>query len=102
MSSDNLKSKRWIPQWFSIPLVIIIIFLVIILFFHENSYMKSVEYGNKISELKDDIQKNIDSAAYYEHKITDLNTDKETLEKIAREQYNMKRENEDVYITNIK
>jgi hypothetical protein len=102
MSSDKLKRKLWIPQWFSIPLLIIIIFLIIILFFHENSYMKSVTYGTKISELKEEIKKNNDSAAYYERKVTDLNTDKETLEKIAREQYNMKRENEDVYITDIK
>ena len=36
-----------------------------------------------------------------ERKTQELNTDKETLEKIAREQYNMKRTNEDVYITDI-
>ena len=31
----------------------------------------------------------------------ELNTDRETLEKIAREQYGMKRVNEEVYITEI-
>ena len=47
------------------------------------------------------IQEQEDSAKYYERKTQELNTDKETLEKIAREQYNMKRTNEDVYKTDI-
>ena len=34
-------------------------------------------------------------------KVNELNTDRETLERIAREKYGMKRENEDVYITDI-
>ncbi|MEG0010641.1 MAG: septum formation initiator family protein [Muribaculaceae bacterium] len=86
----------------SLPLVIIVVFLVIILFFHENSYIKSLTYGQTISEMKQEIQENIDSAKYYERKVQELNTDPESLEKLAREQYHMKSANEDIYITNIK
>ena len=35
------------------------------------------------------------------NKVNELNTDKETLERIAREKYGMKRHNEDVYKTDI-
>lgn len=101
--SDEIRNKnRWIPQWVSIPLIVIVVFLVVILFFHENSYMKSFAYGQTITELKEEIKLNLDSAKYYERKANELNTDPESLEKIAREQYHMKSANEDVYITNIK
>jgi cell division protein FtsB len=37
----------------------------------------------------------------YREKAHSLATDRETLERIAREQYGMKKEKEDVFITNI-
>ena len=63
--------------------------------------MKSNHYTSEINKLKGDIQQNSDSAMYYVNKVNELNTDKETLERIAREKYGMKRHNEDVYKTDI-
>lgn len=97
---DNIFT-RWIPRWLSLPLIIIVAFLVVMIFFGDNSYLKSKEYSRKIDELNKEIKANKDSAEYYRKKSRELNTDRETLEKIAREQYGMKRENEDVYITEI-
>ena len=37
----------------------------------------------------------------FDAKVNELHTDRETLEKIAREKYGMKRENEEVFITDI-
>ncbi len=115
MGSDNKNNKkvvaedrsgrkwynRWIPRWVSLPLLIIMVFLVVMLFYGDNSYIKSNEYRAKINELTLEIQANRDSAVFYQRKARELSTDKETLEKIAREQYGMKRESEDVYITDI-
>ena len=110
MSKKNIneegEKKRsrltaWIPRWISLPLVIIVTFLVVMVFFGDNSYIKSNEYAEKIYELEKEIQANKDSAKYYQRKSKELVTDCETLEKIAREQYGMKRDNEDVYITEI-
>lgn len=112
---ENLKKKktpkadkkdgnfitRRIPRWLNLPLVIIVAFLVVMIFFGDNSYLKSKEYSNKIDELNKEIKANKDSAKYYRQKTRELSTDRETLEKIAREQYGMKRDNEDVYITEI-
>ena len=92
---------RWIPRWLSLPLIIIVAFLIIMVFYGDNSYLKSKEYSKKIDELQKEIKANRDSAAYYQRKSHELATDRETLEKIAREQYGMKRENEDLYITDI-
>lgn len=105
VKKDDKKKKniffRWIPRWMSFPLVIIAVFLVIMIFYGDNSYLKSKEYSEKIDELNKEIQANKDSAMYYKQKSHELSTDRETLEKIAREQYGMKRDNEDVYITEI-
>lgn len=99
-TKDN-PLTRWIPRWLSLPLIIIVAFLVIMIFYGDNSYLKSKEYSEKIDELTKEIKANRDSAIYYQRKSHELSTDRETLEKIAREQYGMKRANEDVYITEI-
>ena len=103
-NNDNKQKSKltnWIPRWLSLPLIIVIAFLVIMIFYGDHSYLKSKEYGEKINELNHEIRANKDSARYYQRKAHELATDRETLEKIAREQYGMKRAYEDVYITDI-
>lgn len=99
---DNVRKSRWVPQWFSVSLLIIVCALVYILFLQENNYFVTNENRKKINELKEEIQINLDSANYYSQKSRELNTGRELLEKVAREQYYMKRPNEDVYVTDIK
>lgn len=101
VKGEKKSLKRFIPRWLSLPLVIIIAFLISMIFFGDNSYIKGKEYSKKINELKTEIKANKDSASFYKRKAHELSTDRETLEKIAREQYGMKRESEDVYITDI-
>ncbi len=60
--------------------------------------MKSFEYNDRIMELKEEIQQNRDTMLYYQNLNNRLNTDKETMERIVREQYHMQRSNEDVYV----
>ncbi|HAP50163.1 MAG: septum formation initiator family protein [Muribaculaceae bacterium] len=98
----NLRRPKWIPRWLNLPLVIFIVFVVSLLFTGENNYLKINNLKRQINELKAEIKANEDSAAIYNAKVQELNTDRETLEKIAREKYGMKRINEDVYITDIK
>ena len=97
----NLKRPKWIPRWLSIPFLIFLAFIVMLLFFGENNYTQISKQHKEIDELKALIKEQEDSALYYERKTQELNTDKETLEKIAREQYGMKRTNEEVFVTDI-
>lgn len=97
----KLKRPKWIPLWLSIPFIIFLAFIVMLLFFGENNYMQISEQQKEIDELKAQIKEQEDSALFYERKTKELNTDKETLEKIAREQYGMKRTNEEVFVTDI-
>ena len=101
MALFNIKRPRWIPRWVNIPLLIFIAFVVVLLFFGENNYLRINKYRSEINELKSQIKNNKDSAAVYDAKVNELNTDNESLERLVREKYGMKRVNEDVYITDI-
>ncbi len=101
MTLKNIKRPKWIPRWLNLPFIIFMAFIAMLLFFGENNYLVINEQQKEIDKLNALIKHQEDSAKYYERKTQELNTDKETLEKLAREQYNMKRTNEDVFITDI-
>ena len=95
------KRPSWIPRWLNVPLLIFTVFIIWLLFFGEYNFMRINDQKKEINQLKEQISANLDSAKLYDEKLHELNTDKETLEKIAREKYGMKRLNEEVYVTNI-
>ncbi len=97
----EIKRPSWVPQWLSFTLVVTVVFLVSLFFHGENNYTKTYRNNQLISELKQQIKMKEDSARYYENKVKELHTDRATLERIAREQYRMKRVGEDIYITDI-
>jgi cell division protein FtsB len=101
MALFNIQRPKWIPRWLNIPLLIFVAFVVVLLFFGDNNYMKISRYRSQINDLKSQIKNNQDSAAMYETKVNELNTDNESLERLVREKYGMKRTNEEVYITDI-
>ncbi len=97
----QFQRPKWIPRWLNVPFIIFVAFIMMLLFFGENNYMRINSYKQQINDLKAEIKSNQDSAKIYEAKLDELHTDRETLEKIAREQYGMKRTNEEVFITDI-
>ena len=101
MALFNFQRPKWIPRWLNIPLLIFITFVVLLLFFGENNYMRINKYRSQINELKSQIKDYEDSAAVYDAKVNELNTDNESLERLVREKYGMKRVNEEVFITDI-
>ena len=101
MALFNFQRPKWIPRWLNIPLLIFVAFVVVLLFFGDNNYMRISKYRSQINELKSQIKNNQDSAAAYDAKVNELKTDKESLERLVREKYGMKRTNEEVYITDI-
>ncbi len=101
MAPFKLQRPKWIPRWVNLPLLIFVGFVVVLLFFGDNSFVRSTEYRSQINELKSQIKNYEDSASAYEAKVNELNTDNESLERLVREKYRMKRINEEVYITDI-
>jgi len=75
-----------------------LIFAVWILFFDQNNVLSRISNANQLHQLKKQKE-------YFAKKIEDdtrrtqeLLSDKEDLEKFAREQYLMKKKNEDVFV----
>jgi predicted PurR-regulated permease PerM len=92
------KTFDWCRRYISVTFLILVAFVVIVLFFNENSFLKSVEYTSRINELREEIKENEDTLHYYQQLNHALDTDPETMERIVRENYHMQHENEDVYI----
>lgn len=96
------KIKRfnvWVRRKVHLPLFIIAVIVVLLLVFNEDTnVMLNRKYDKEIQLLTEEIELCRDSAAYYQAKYDALLTNKEDLERVAREQYNMQRSTEDVYI----
>lgn len=97
--SPNVKGVvAWCRRYLSPTLLVVVAFVFMLLFFNDNSVMRSLEYGKRIEELKLEIQQNRDTFLYYDALNRALDTDRETMERIVRERYHMQRPNEDVYV----
>ncbi len=78
-------------------IIVLVLFIVWMGFFDENSYMNHRELDEEVDKLEDAndyYKKQIDA----DQKIINNLNDPDSLEKYAREEYKMKKENEDIYI----
>ncbi len=75
-----------------------IIFLVIIIFFDENNIISQVRLSRKLRQLKQDKEYYIKEVQKDKATMHDLMSNRETLEKLAREKYLMKKDSEDIYV----
>ena len=97
MTFKQIKENKFVKFFTNRYVLILITFCIWMLFFDENSYLVHKEFNKEIDELEVAID-------FYKKKIED---DKKTiknlqdslaLERFAREQYLMKKKNEDIYI----
>lgn len=51
----QFQRPKWIPRWLSLPFVIFVVFILMLLFFGENNYMRINSYKQQINELKAEI-----------------------------------------------
>lgn len=68
------------------------------LFVDDNSFLQSFLYDRKIRELKKEIEHYQGVIENSQQQLNELRSNSENLEKFAREQYLMKKSNEDIYI----
>lgn len=78
--------------------LILIVFLGWILFFDQNNILERVQNLNQLHQLEKDKAYYIEKIRQDSAKLRELRTDKKNLEKFAREQYLMKKKNEDVFV----
>ncbi|MDR1783009.1 MAG: septum formation initiator family protein [Dysgonamonadaceae bacterium] len=79
--------------------ILVVLALVSMLFlFSDNSVIERMKYDTQIKELKKQIEYYRLQTETDKAKLQELRSDKDNLEKFARENYLMKKENEDVFI----
>ena len=93
----GLKENKYLKPFKNIFILILFVFAVWMLFFDANSWLIHHELNTEIDDLENEKE-------YYKKEIEKdkkdlkkLSTD-EGLEKFAREEYYMKRDNEDIFI----
>ncbi len=75
-----------------------VLFLVLIAFFDEHSFVSHKENKQRLKYLKDQQEYYKKNIATDQRKLQELNAGKEELEKYAREQFNMSKPNEDLFL----
>lgn len=89
-----LKIKPFLNKY----LITIVVFLAFIIFVDENNVIRRVHYERKIRELKQEIRHYRKLSEESESKLKKLHSSNAELERVAREDYLMKKPNEDVFI----
>lgn len=97
-TTRSARLWRWCRRYISPTLLGIVAVIVAVLFLNDNSVMRTYEYQQEIDRLRAQIRDSEDSMKYYHELNRRLETDRETMEKIVRENYHMQRPGEDVYL----
>jgi cell division protein FtsB len=79
-------------------LMAVLVFLVWLLIFDNNSLIDRVRYLRILHDMEDEKQYYLERIEEDSRRLKELKTDRDNLEKFAREQYFMKKENEDVFV----
>ncbi len=78
--------------------ITILVFGIWMLFFDQNNMVDRMRMSAEIRQLEDDREYYIDQIEKDSTRLHELTTDKDNLEKYAREQFLMKKKNEDVFV----
>lgn len=91
------KSSKYLKPFKNIFVLIIVVFAVWMIFFDANSWFIHKELNSDINDLETEKEFYKNEIIKDRKAIKELSTD-EGIEKLAREKYYMKKENEDIYI----
>lgn len=99
MSRTIKRINWWIRRRSHLPVLFLGVGVVLLLVFNEETSIASSRiYDSRIDSLRRAITLACDSADYYTTAREQLFTDPEQLEVVARENYNMQRPIEDIYL----
>lgn len=76
------------------------LFVVYMTFFDEDNFLRRIKLWHEIQMLEREVNRYQDEIGKAQKQLEQLHYDKATLEKYAREEYLMKKENEDIFLIN--
>ena len=98
MFNDTEKTKRGFWGLKSLQVVILLFIIVMLFLFSDSNIKKRIESDREIRSLKNQIEFYRKKTEADKAKLHELQSDKDNLEKFARENYLMKKENEEVFV----
>ena len=94
---DNFSSiRKFIGRYKYI--ITLVVFGVIIVFLDENSILRRIEVANEARNTRNEIEKYRQDFEESTQRLNELDADSNSIERIAREKYLMKKPNEDIYV----
>lgn len=97
MAKLNPKYKRLLKPLKNVFVLILVIFCIWMLFFDSNSWFIHNDLNNDMEKLEEEKEYYQNEIEKDKKEIQELSTE-EGLEKYGRQEYNMKKENEEIYI----
>ena len=79
-------------------LIVIVLGIAIVGFLDENSFMRRIQYDIQLDNLKSEIKKYKGQNEVDSKQLKEIKRNPKVIEKIARERYFMKSDNEDIYV----
>lgn len=100
--SEKPNKRKWIFYFINKYFIVGVSFVVWMVFFDQNSYLLHKQLNENISELRE--ERNYFKSEIQKEKVQlkKLEEDPEEYERLAREKYLMKKENEDIFVIEIK
>ena len=98
VADTPVKKTSWLRRYVALSTVLGLALIAYIVFFGEKSVTQRIEYQRTIDSLEVCLRAQQDSLEYYRDLNRRLSTDPALMEQVVREQYNMNRPNEDVYV----
>ncbi len=92
------RNSIWMRSFRNKYLIAVLAFLVWLLIFDRHSLIDRMKYIRMRQDMEDEKQYYIERIDEDSRRLKELKTDRDNLEKFAREQYFMKKENEDVFV----
>lgn len=93
----RLRDKKWFQVASNLYVLVLTIFLVWMLFFDQNSLLIHLELRREIKKLEQQ-QEFLREQIEHDKEVIETLSDPKELEKFAREQYYLKKPDEDIYI----
>lgn len=97
MGLKDLKKKKWFSLLTNMYILVLTVFVIWMLFFDTNSLLIHLELKKEINKLEKQ-QEFLKEEIANDKKILKKLSDPEELEKFAREQYYLKKKNEEIYL----
>ncbi len=97
MGLKDLRKKKWFKVFTNVYVLVLTVFVIWMLFFDTNSLLIQLELKKEIRKLEKQ-QEFLKTEIAEDKKVLKRLSDPEELEKFAREQYYLKRKNEEIYL----